>query len=121
MVGVEDIKKVMSRGLEVLLEVHGKGKVNLGKWMYRSEVKCGLGWLFSELDKLVGDEIWKYYGTISMAPVSSSDDNQFIGVWSSWGGALARILEGYDIGRVRSKEKLGWSMDFMLIRMDEGS
>ena len=65
--------------------------------------------------------IGKYYGTISMAPVSSSDDNQFIGVWSSWGGALARILEGYDIGRVRSKEKLGWSMDFMLIRMDEGS
>ena len=44
MVGVEDIKKVMSRGLEVLLEVHGKGKVNLGKWMYRSGVKCGLGW-----------------------------------------------------------------------------
>ena len=56
MVGVEDIKKVMGRGLEVLLEVHGKGKVNLGKWMYRSEVKCGLGWLFSELDKLVGEK-----------------------------------------------------------------
>ena len=63
MVGVEDIKKVMGRGLEVLLEVHGKGKVNLGKWMYRSGVKCGLGWLFSELDKLVG----KRYGNI-MAP-----------------------------------------------------
>ena len=66
-----------------------------------------------------GDEIWKYYGTISMAPVSSSYDNQFIGVWGNWGGDLARILEGYDIGRVRSKEKLGWSMDFMLKKLDE--